>query len=389
MSNTVTTPGSTRDLGGHLLELDGLRGFAIVLVLLGHSFSHMPAEALSGADHLLLEPLHLCWLGVEIFFVLSGFLITGILLDSRDSPQFFRGFFARRALRIFPLYYGVLILFFFVRPLLRPNDAQEAWLTTQQGWYWLCVQNWLSVRIGGTIPGSNLISHFWSLGVEEQFYFLWPCLVYITSRRGMLAACVCVIAGALGLRILLHACGTPAESIYVMTPARIDSLAWGGFAAVLARGPAGLAGMRRCGQWLLILGSGAFLALGLAGMTFRFKTPWMVTGGHSAVAMAAAGFILVVLLMAPSSRIPSTLRTGSLLFLGKHSYAMYVLHNGALSILAHHLHFTERVFRHVPSTGIAYASTFLGVLLVTTLVSYLSWKCLEEPFMNLKRYFPR
>ena len=140
------------------------------------------------------------WIGVDLFFVLSGFLITGILYDAKGGPHYFRNFYMRRSLRIFPLYYAFLILIFAVMPLLRASGADHV---GKQVWMWTYLSNVLFARVGWEgMPAHT--THLWSLAIEEQFYLLWPLLVWLASRRRLIQLCVGSIAVAFATRLVLH-----------------------------------------------------------------------------------------------------------------------------------------------------------------------------------------
>ena len=152
------TAASTRPTR-HDPALDGVRGLAIALVVASHVTTWPPATQ--------------GWIGVDLFFVLSGFLITGILADSRNVIGRARAFYVRRALRILPLYYGVLVTLFVVIPILHPLHTQEyQTLAREQWWYWTYLQNW-RIASAHSIDGGSLV-WFWSLAIEEQFYLIWP-----------------------------------------------------------------------------------------------------------------------------------------------------------------------------------------------------------------------
>ena len=155
----------------HVPALDGLRGAAILLVLLHHLINgDLPVHSLVGRTAFAIPRCG--WAGVDLFFVLSGFLITGILLDQRGLPGYFRVFYARRALRIFPLYYGVLIIVFAILPHIRafPQDGLR-WLRPEQIWFWTYTSNIRSAATGTIFNAPYLmLNHFWSLAIEEQFY---------------------------------------------------------------------------------------------------------------------------------------------------------------------------------------------------------------------------
>src|SRR5580693_4799132 len=149
-------------------QLDAVRGLAVLLVLV-HNTNKYPSLHL----HLISDN---GWMGVDLFFVLSGFLITGILLDSKDSVGYFKNFYARRCLRIWPLYYSALLFMFVVVPLLRPSEAHTSFEARSSPWwsYPIFLQNFLT-----PIPtaATGLLGVTWSLAVEEQFYVFWPLVV--------------------------------------------------------------------------------------------------------------------------------------------------------------------------------------------------------------------
>jgi peptidoglycan/LPS O-acetylase OafA/YrhL len=163
-------------------SLDGLRGLAVLLVLAHHS-----AQTAGRPDHplnLFLNGILLAgWTGVDLFFVLSGFLITGILYDARGRANYFRTFFMRRFLRIFPLYYVSLLILVVLLPALLPPDPALQHMQQELPWYWAFLAN---VRIAyAGWSESSYILHFWTLAVEEQFYIVWPFLVFSLSRTAL------------------------------------------------------------------------------------------------------------------------------------------------------------------------------------------------------------
>src|SRR4030095_11127987 len=153
--------------------LDGLRGFAILGVLLQHNFSFLPIPKYG-------------WVGVDLFFVLSGFLITEILLKTKEHKNYLPNFYIRRILRIFPLYYGSLILFFALGPLVSQFKDQYSYYSANQGMLWAYLQNWLYIA-KPRLDDHTVFSHFWSLSVEEQFYLVWPLLVLACNKLSRLA----------------------------------------------------------------------------------------------------------------------------------------------------------------------------------------------------------
>lgn len=215
---SAAIPLSRRNLPG----LDGVRGLAILAVML----THISLQTIA-LNPMLRGLFALGWSGVDLFFVLSGFLITGILLDTRQCANYFRSFYARRVLRIFPLYFGFLTVALLVFPYVVSPEFMPA---PSHRWMYVCyVANWL--------PHAqwHVLTHFWSLCVEEQFYFIWPLVVLLFGPRRLLP----LIAGL----ELTMVCGrswwllthSHVATQYTATVARVDGLLLGAACAVLVR----------------------------------------------------------------------------------------------------------------------------------------------------------
>lgn len=179
----------------YIPELDGLRGIAILMVVAFHC--SIVLTLVAGPVKQMRALFVPGWTGVDLFLVLSGFLITGILLESKGSPSYFRRFYLRRVLRIFPVYYvALLVCLGLLGSVLIPESLRlwNVYLT-----YGLHLSNWLSLG-GLEIPALN---HFWSLALEEQFYLCWPLAVLLLSRKGLGWACLALIVSAPMVRFCL------------------------------------------------------------------------------------------------------------------------------------------------------------------------------------------
>ena len=242
---------------GHIPALDAIRGLAIVLVTL-YRFGgggDGPARAI---EHSWL--IGLGSRGVDLFFVLSGFLITGILFDAKGQQHYFRNFYMRRTLRIFPLYYAALVLTLLVLPRLVSGFPQAG---VSQVWLWLYGANVVQALRGEWCLGA--LNHFWSLAIEEHFYFVWPLAIYLTSRRGAMWLALCAAAASGIARAAWLAGGGNDVAAEVFTLLRMDGLLLGSWIALAARGSGGLAWLTRLAWPTLILGGAAAIGDRAAG----------------------------------------------------------------------------------------------------------------------------
>ena len=311
----------------HYLVLDGARGLAIALVL-HHHFS-------AGAGHGLVERLFstsasVGWCGVDLFFVLSGFLITGLLDDARGGLLFgyFRDFYVRRALRIFPLYYVFLLVVFAALPWA--VSALPAGYPRERLGFFFYLQNFAYARagnLGWAVAGST-----WSLAIEEQFYLVWPLVVRSLRRRALLRACLAIAAVSLALRIVLLAGGASSTLLYVMPFTRADGLALGGAAALLLREGVDPSRLLRAARRGCAAGLGGFALLVLVRRSTSHADAWVQTAGYSLLALGFAS-LLTWAVLAPEGRLARLLSNGALRTLGKYSYAIYLVHLGVRDLL--------------------------------------------------------
>ena len=376
---------SVPELAGHVPALDGIRGLAILMVMVYH-LTILPGVV--AVDRAWASVAAFGWAGVDLFFVLSGFLITGILWEAKGGHHYFRNFYARRTLRIFPLYYAVMVLLLVVLPRLpHPQAARYGAVGDEQVWYWTYLSNFaIGLRHRWDL-GSLDVS--WSLAIEEQFYLLWPAVVLLLGRRSLMAFCVAVIGVAVLTRTALTLAGAHPITISLLTPCRMDALAVGAFLALAVRGPGGVAALlpraRRAAAVSLLLLAGLFAAQGPKWGVVR--GPGQVVG-YSLLAVLYGG----VLLLAVSHR-----RTGPLnrLFsrpllttFGRYSYALYLFHLPISVCLRESALRPGRIpplfASHLPGQLLFYAAG-IGLSLAA---AWLSWRFYEGPILSLKRFFP-
>jgi peptidoglycan/LPS O-acetylase OafA/YrhL len=369
-----------------IAELDGIRGIAILLVFFYHSIRTLPYSRWH--EEVINRMASTGWVGVDLFFVLSGFLITGILLDAKGSQRYFIRFYARRVLRILPLYLTFIIFALHVAPVLRLVGLQEAArFPAIEPWYWAHSVNFLIASSGWGSAAAHT-THLWSLSVEEQFYLLWPALVFLLGGRDLRRVLLVMIAAAPLLRGGLTAAHVSATTVYVLLPTRMDSLAAGALLAVMARVPAA---WQRCRQLALPLAAvGAALVAGVAYREGAFGAEARLSQlfGYSPIVMLASS-ALIVAVSAPDGSLARLICSHPLLrFFGKYSYGIYVWHVVVIESLRSSL-FSDARFpvlagSHLPGDVIFAA----GTLLLTTIVALASWHVVENPFLRLKRFLP-
>jgi len=362
--------------------LDGLRGIAILMVLCVHFIGD--ATPHTATERALVKLANYGVWGVDLFFVLSGFLITGILHDAKRSPRYFRDFYVRRTLRIFPLYYGVLVVLFGVLPALRigyPAGLVES--ARHQGWLWTYATNlYLARATSWALP---YVSHFWSLAVEEHFYFLWPIVVLASTRAALLRICVAVAVFALGLRCVLSHAGAGDVAVVVLTPCRLDALCVGAFLAIAVRS-VGIERVARASKpWGLI-----FPALVLFASTWnatRGSLPDVVVPVRGTLVALSFGALLIAGLVAPSTSWTGRLLQVKLMrLLGKYSYGLYVFHG----VIAYSLQEHRVLDALTAKIGVGLVAILVQAAAgasVSVLVAVASYELFEKRFLRLKDRF--
>jgi peptidoglycan/LPS O-acetylase OafA/YrhL len=340
-------------------------------------------------ERLLSRGAAVGWVGVDLFFALSGFLITGILLDAKGGECFFRNFYLRRACRIFPLYYGCLLLLFLGLPhagVLSPAEARS--LIHTQGWYWSYLSNVMITRIGSWDPIPLETLHFWSLAVEEQFYLLWPLVVWAVPQQRLKWVCGWAIVGSLVLRLVLRVAGEPGLVLYVLTPTHLDSLAVGAWLAGAAREPGGIERFR---VWVRPLVWGCAAGVAVIMLTSHGRVVdsiGMQSVGYPLLAVLCAGLLVGAIIGPADSPLDRVWRSRSLGFFGRHSYALYVLHP-LLLFLTVRWGYDVPYFASRLGSQLAGQACFAGFLTAASAgLAFVSWHLWEQPFLRLKSRFP-
>lgn len=397
MRLTVSTPAPSERLpadptagGLHVPALDGIRGLAIALVMVYHfaAGSGVPRTALDGWFR---NAATVGWVGVDLFFVLSGFLITGILFDNKGTRHFFRDFWGRRTLRIFPLYYAFLVGWLIILPRVFAGQLPSI-PEGSEVWSWTYATNvLLAIKrdFWAVPPGTG---HFWSLAVEEQFYLIWPFAVYAMGRRRMMQFCVvCIVLAAVSRAVVV---GTSDNQMaaYVLMPMRMDALAIGGLVALLMRDEPGRRWLATWTRPLLIA------SLGVVGVLI-----WMSPDPENAlsafdgrvqvfgflpIAIVAGGLIVMSLDPArASSRFQRWLRSDIARLFGRYSYGLYVFHVPIAKTVKTLLIPDEAL----PGTfGTELPSQFALIALLAAIslaVAAASYHGFEVHFLRLKRFF--
>jgi len=364
----------------HVPALDGIRGLAILLVLFDHLF-----WANSNTGNRFFDFVSMIressFVGVNLFFALSGFLITGILLDTLRIPHFFKTFYARRILRIFPLYYGVFFLM-----LLFTGPLHAVW----NGWQYYFLTYTANLALWARppliLPHLN-ITHFWSLQVEEQFYLVWPFVVYRVRKpqtliRISIVTCIAVLLIRVGLVIArphLHNIYLP----YSPTFSCVDNLLFGCCLCALLRTSMRSQVLKLAPKvfaaCVFVLVCAAFLNGGLGWQ----KSFFIPTLGFSLIGIGSASLIAMTLRAGSSSE--CIFGNKVLRFFGKYSYGLYVFHYSIEAWLSGPIRAFMDARFHSKALGVLAGAVV--VALVTIIVSLLSYHLYESRFLRLKRYF--
>ena len=370
---------------GFIPALDGLRGIAIILVLLHHFTYYRPT---SGIDAQIGHVLFFFWTGVDLFFVLSGFLITGILLDTRGSERYFSTFYARRTLRIFPLYYLVLLVAFVVLPQFPVLHAvllgQDGPVTLPPQWpYWLYLTNF-SIAEGGWVHG--WVDVAWSLAIEEQFYLVWPLLIWLCPPRVVAPLCAVILLSQPVARVYARDAEVAALSIFVLPWFRLDGFATGALLAVAQR----RGWLPTLDRWVPVVATAAvagIIGCAILGESTWWWNRWMQQYGYSLIAITGGAMLVSGITRPADSLWPRMLSAGWLRAFGKYSYSLYLIHAPIMRAVREYVFDPLEYERFGMAPWVAQVVYYGAATAPSFALAWLSWQCFEAPILRLKARF--
>jgi peptidoglycan/LPS O-acetylase OafA/YrhL len=353
--------------------LDGLRGLAIFLVAINHIFYNY-------------NIVQIGWSGLNLFFLLSGYLITKRLYShySGSRASYFKNFYGRRILRIFPLYYGCLIIFFLLLPFVYPSYFEfYGDVYDNQVWYWTYTSNWMMVIHG--LPEQPIFFHFWSLAVEEQFYVVWPILFLLLVRvKKFYTLIICsLIACSIFLRN--HIDGDLAS--YLSTSTAAEPLLLGALIAMLEKNNR-LEKLYRYFLFLMVLSIASLIGILIYNNDLHITNNWLFRKGYTAIDLCWAYLLVVCILNKRGSDfIRGFFNMKWLKWLGKYSYGIYVFHWLILNFFVYKA-VRELVVAGIDETAAYFLTRVVGIAAILA-ISFFSYNFYEKRFLALKKYFYR
>jgi peptidoglycan/LPS O-acetylase OafA/YrhL len=355
--------------------LDGIRGVAICLVLLWHTVFE---SALPNHPYLarIIALGRLSWSGVDLFFVLSGFLIGGILLDAAKAQRYFVPFYTRRAHRILPLYGVVLLSVVSVMYLCRHMGASGTWTENRIPlWYYpTFLQNFWMAKHGRF--GSNTLGITWSLAVEEQFYLTLPLIIRYVSRSRLWWIVGGMIAGAPLLRIFLRHWVTD-EWIagYVLMPCRADALGWGVAAALITRTPVVWELILRLRTYLYVVFGG--VTLGVVALLLSRFVPMTDEFFGLEYSLLAAFYFLLLISVLINRKFERVFSMNALRYMGTIAYGLYLLHPSSIMAAGDIANWL-----HPRQSGWLWLFVCISGIGLATAAAAISWEYLEKPLIK-------
>lgn len=354
--------------------LDGLRALAIILVIIHHT-TFVDVDSVPFGIMYFLSKYSAS--GVDLFFVLSGFLITTLLIRNKGKKNYFKAFYMRRVLRIFPLYFSILLFAFIILPatsLKLPSD----WSGVEPLWYWVFLSNYY---IGLKASFSHgLVDLSWSLSIEEQFYFLWPALIAFISIKKLKIFFPFFVIVPIILRIWHYEIGTHPIGIHTFTHTRIDTIIWGCLLAFSWDSARLLPRKYSLGfMWILILLLYVLNSL----INYELKSIF----NYTLFALAYLALLHFTLFSQASHLWLKLMESKTMIFIGKVSFGIYLLHNPIQAVLKKtFLNFT--ISSSIYLQYINQLFFYIVVLALSSFAAWISFKFLEAPFLKYKKNFP-
>jgi peptidoglycan/LPS O-acetylase OafA/YrhL len=362
--------------GRRLPVLDGVRGVALLLVVLYHTVGFSKVAARTPLEQIISHIASEGWVGVDLFFVLSGFLITGILLRTRQSEHFYRNFMLRRVLRIFPLYYLFIVIFFLVLPPMLPQHAELQKLPPLQAWYWLYIPNFRIFLQGDW--SAIYAEHTWSLAIEEQFYLVWPLVVLFAGARRLPWIAILGLVGSLAFRVWIARDDPGFAKTLVLMPAHLDGLMLGSILAVMMEQyPEKILSRRLWMVLLIVVCMAGMLATGLSPLNYTTKHYALNVTWVSILFTALIGLLVTA---RPGSLLERVFSNRVLRFVGFYSYGLYLFHEAVFRELGKNL-----PTRNGPALVHWAAIVTIGSV-ISLLLAVAVYRLYEARFLSLKRF---
>ena len=352
----------------HIPALDGIRGLAILAVIMYHNFG-------------LGDQYYIGWLGVDLFFVLSGYLITNSLINTLPTKNYLRNFYIKRVLRIFPIYYLVLFIFLIFFPLISFLNDEFGYYIKHQLWFWFYLQNWL--LIFNFPKGDGYFNHFWSLAVEEQFYVIWPFIIlWLKKEKRLLIFLILVLISLIAIRSslwLLQIDHFNYTLFYRFT--RIDGICVGCIIAVIKK-------MRP--DFLERNIAAVVTSLAILNFIFyflnrdnQFEFPYLAFVGYTTFA-SMLGLLVNQATVLEDGRFARVLAIFPLRYVGKISYGFYIFHLPLYLLLSPWL---KRSINFFFSKELNAFFVSLAATLIAFCISIVSYHIFEMRFLKLKTRF--
>ena len=348
-----------------------MRGIAILLVVFYHNFG-------------FIKYFFFGWLGVDLFFVLSGFQITDILLRTVNKPGYFKNFYTKRVLRIFPLYYLSLVIFLIILPSIKGFPLDLSFYIDHQWWFWTYLQNWFLIfhNVGYT---TTAIQHYWSLAVEEQFYIVWPVVIFLIRKpRILLAIAGLLLVAVIGVRLYMWTIQIKDLNYFgLYTYTRIDGICIGSMLAIFQYMRSRFINKYFTG--LILLLAAMNFVFYFINKEFNFTYPYLAIVGYTTFAMLFA-IVVHEVIQGNNKFLNFLLNIKVLKFFGRISYGFYIFHWPVYLIL---YDWVDKRMRQMVSLSENNLAIVVSILLTITgvLISIISFYTFERYFLKKKKAF--